>query len=158
MKYRSDNCLTVGISFTEVANVRENPQISSRNNCNCHEETRKPSNLEYIKFAQLYCTRAPTCCICQKRTQNLEDMKDILSKILDTLTKPSKRCRICCNPVNQFQEDKTSWEETYPRISDDEFVKVQPWYNPNVVKIVSNKTRIQNSWCQIKPEEKLDVV
>lgn len=95
MKYRADNCLTVGISFTEVTNVRKNPQISSRNKCNCHEETRKPSNLEYIKFAQLYCTRAPTCCICQKRTQNLEDMKDVLTKILDTLTKPSKRCRIC---------------------------------------------------------------
>jgi hypothetical protein len=64
MKYhecRADNCSTVGISFTNVANVRKNPQISSGNKAfNYHEETKKPSNLEYTKFARRYRTRTQT--------------------------------------------------------------------------------------------------
>ena len=60
MKYKADNCSTVGISFTEVANVRKNPQISWRNKCNYHEETKKPSNLDNTKFARRYRTRTQT--------------------------------------------------------------------------------------------------
>ena len=68
MKHRADNYSTVGISYTEVANVSKNPQISSR-----------------------------------KRTQHLEDIKDVLSKILDTLTKPRKRCVMRRNSVTVTQ-------------------------------------------------------